>query len=332
MERDQLLEALSAEFYTERARRRAGENVQPELSSHDVPHQQQANRVEAKLEPFENESCVPKEENLSQSDEDGSDGTTVKSEITSSDPSVIIIDSDSDELSEGEKERELIKYKRLEKQALQMLQRIRDGMNALNEKGKKIKPRRKPLAVLSQAGMSSRVPSETIKRDNKKMKADEAWEKALRAPLPGTPQRARDNVLLSLTFQNVSKAYLAEHSQYEEQLGPSPTRMENGTVVSFANSTLEIRGRPSSENRFDLISVRDRFHIDLSPISMTINDEILVTDDVVMVPKYPDLGALPKHVITLIGPAQTVVRMEFKQRRYLLTFDDGKPKVTKEDE
>lgn len=327
MEKSQLLEALSVEFYLEQARHHENANSQAELLQNDATEQQQTSQVEAKLEPGEDDANDSDGENQSENDGTDSDRATVKSEDTTSGPSVILIDSDSDsEISEGEKERELQKYAKLERQALKTLQHIRDGMNALREK--RAKPRRQPLATVGQVGHSSRESSVSVKRESKKMKPDEAWQKALKAKLPGEPSKAPDNVLLSITFRRASKMHLAEHLRSEKELGPVPIRMENGLLLSFANSTVEMRGATSRESRFQVLSLSPAFHIDVSPTDIIINGEMRVTGVEIIERKFPDQGFLPEHVLTLWGPEQEVIWIMFKQRRFMLTFNNNKPKLT----
>lgn len=323
MERDQLLEVLSAEFYAEQARRRQNVNSVSELATTESRERQQQNVSDMKLERIK-EKIDSNDDSQSENDDDESDEENVKSEEVS-EPSVIVIDSDSDsERSENETAKEMQRLRELESQALETLRMIRDGMDALEAKGEDIKPRRMPLATLDQVIAGSRESNVSEKRVNKKMKANEVWERALKAPLPDGPSNLPARLLMVLTFQSVSQLHLAEQFRSEIQLGAKPIRMANGIWVNFDNSTLEIRGMPSRENRYQFLSVGDAFYFDLTPTSVTLNGEFLVSDDLMVLPRLPDVGFLPEHTITLFGPAQKKIKMMFKQRRYILTFNGGK--------
>lgn len=125
-----------------------------------------------------------------------------------------------------------------------------------------------------------------------------------------------------MTFQYASSLYLAEQRRSEVELGPVPTRMSNGLWMSFANSTLEIRGVPSQENRFQFITVGVPFHVDIWPTTMVINGEICVTADNVTYGERLGEANGPEHVLTLFGPAQKMIQLMFKRRSYVLNFGD----------
>lgn len=176
MERDRLLEVLSEEFYDERARRGADKNRRPETASNEALVQQGPKNDATKFEPVADEEGATKDEIKSESDDDESDGQTVKSEETSTDASVIIIDSDSDVQSNTEAK--LQKLKTLEQETIETLQYIRDSMDALRAKGERSKRRREPLASIGQAAAVSRERSEL--RVSKESMTDEAGKKAKR--------------------------------------------------------------------------------------------------------------------------------------------------------
>lgn len=343
MERHQLLAALSDEFYAEQARR-LNDEVERQVAAlvggiHE-PHTRQQQAVDteenrdpdAEYEDVKSEQTTSEEnasenEGQSQFDGDHSDDGTVKSEIASSGPSVIVIDSDSEsDMSEGEKERQLQKYKELEKETLETLQRIQDNMIALGAKGGSAKSRRRPLAAIAPTAAESRKPKLSENREAEQTKPCFVWDKSIHAPSPspsGAP-RPETGFLLSFRFDDVSQLFIAEKYRTEVEVKAIPIQMASELSVTFTNSTFELRGFPAHVSRFQFISVGRPFSVIVSHAAIVVDGKILASNGKVFTYGKMELGTndMPNHGVTLFGPAQKRIRIRYKQWNYSLVFGD----------
>lgn len=132
--------------------------------------------------------------------------------------------------------------------------------------------------------------------------------------------REIDGILLKVEFEHINRLMIAEDGRNETDLSTSDYEMRNGLRFRFSQSTLEIRGNVRRVNGFQVSTIGMPFRIAISADSVDIDERFRLSKDGLLL-RAQDTNALPaitRHGLTLCGPEQKIIRIQYLEFRYEL--------------
>lgn len=303
MVRAECIQMMREEFVTEKSRRANGGRAFDDRDSTFI--------VEGvRRETIVDEESIYGTVNSEESDDEQDENEVI--ELSDSDGSVIEAKMNSDD--------ELEKLAELETEASTTLKRVRDRIDEIYRKRIATIPRntrmRPPLEMLSLSDSNPRVPK--IKPEEKSVTKRHPLIKSENPK----PTVAQPKVTFQVFFQGASKMYLAEGNRGEVELSQRAYRMANGFEVVFAGSTLEMRGNPFADSRFQILSIGSPMQFTVGPSSVIVNNEFVLSSDGVA--KNTNLSGsvrVADHTMTIMGPEQNVVRALFNKKLFVIFIE-----------
>lgn len=134
------------------------------------------------------------------------------------------------------------------------------------------------------------------------------------------PASEDDDVLLTIEFTRVGRLMIAEDGRKEADVSSEDYVMRNGLRLRFSQSILEIRGAVQDVAGFQISTIGVPFRIAISAASIDIDERFRLSKDGLLM-RASDANALPaitRHELTLGGPEQTVIRIQYRGFRYEL--------------
>lgn len=283
LNRDECMEVMSREFYAEKLARQneaPRQNAAPSDAPNDTNTRREAKTEDRtpkiELQDVEMASKMPlpsdsdSEESETESENDSENGGDTQLAVVSS-----------------AHMKEWKTLKRLERETIDTLQRIRTQLRAIEEES---------TLINATAGMETGSHNRAVAH---------------------RPTEAND-VLMRIEFEELNRLLLAEDGSNDADLSLREHVMRNGLRLRFANSVLEIRGAVRSNEGFQLSTIGMPFRLAITASAVDVDERFRLSRDGLLVRAADnnELPAITRHELTLCGRAQDIIRVQYRGFRY----------------